>query len=77
MHYDYSATSNEVILDAFGPLTSMVMQRKRLLREIHAASFFRWHDERLRQELLMLEFNIRWYLFEVCDPDMLPIMEEV
>lgn len=77
MHTAHWGNPNEVITDAFGPLTAMIMRRKRLLSEIHAADFFRWHAERLRQELRMLEFNIRWYLFEVCDPDLLPIVEEV
>jgi hypothetical protein len=75
MHTNYYNQDSH-ITDAFGPLTAMVMRRKRLLTELHACDFFRWHGEHIRQELLMLEFEIRWYMFEVCDPSLMPIMVE-
>lgn len=50
------------IAAAYGPITALVMKRKRALREYEREKHFRWYGDRHMREAESLEFEIIWAL---------------
>jgi hypothetical protein len=58
----YMNSIDRDIAATFGPITALVMKRKRALREYEREKHFRWYGDRHMREAESLEFEIIWAL---------------
>ena len=58
----YMNRTDRDIAATYGPITALVMKRKRALREYEREKHFRWYGDRHMREAESLEFEIIWAL---------------